>query len=146
MQSVFLPDHIPVNNYELIVLPGPAKLECVTISGLEEEIEMIELPDRTRASGGNVKPFSFTISHPKHHIIEDAFMEQWFQSATQPILPGYKRPGSLIIRSVSNLIIRTFNMIGMWPSKRTTPDLDMNNEGELYVTEWEINCDRIIPI
>ncbi len=146
MKSVLLPDHIPVNNYKLIVVGGPPFLEFITIDGLEEELETVDLPDRTKASGGNTKPVEFTVTHPIHHIIEDEFLELWFQEGQDPVLPTYKKAASLIVTSISGLNFKTYNLIGLFISKRKTADLDMANEGELNVTEWTFNVDRIIAL
>jgi len=146
MKQVLLPDHIPVNNYSLIVVGGPPKLEFTEVSGLEEELETVDLPDRTTASGGNTKPVEFTVMHPKHHTIEDLFLEAWFAEGQDPVLPTYKKPATLLVRSISRLNTRSYNMIGLYVSKRKTADLAMENEGELNVTEWTMKCDRIIPV
>lgn len=146
MKQVLLPDHIPVNNYSLIVVGGPPLLEFITVDGLEEELETVDLPDRTKASGGNTKPVEFTATHPKHHTIEDAFLELWFLEGQDPVSPLYKKAATLVIQSISRINTRTYNLIGLFVSKRKTADLDMANEGELNVTEWTFMCDRIIPV
>jgi len=145
MKMTLLPDHIPVNNYSLIVV-GLPPIQFITIDGLEEELDTVDLPDRTKASGGNTKAVEWTATHAKHHTIEDAYLEAWFLESQDPVLPTYKKPATLLVNSISRLNTRSFNLIGMFPSKRKTADLDMNNEGELNVNEWTFNCDRVIPI
>lgn len=145
MKMVLLPDHIPVNNFDLIVVGGPPTIQFITIDGLEEELDTVDLPDRTKASGGNTKPIEFTATHPKHHTIEDAFLELWFSEGQDPVLPTYKKAATLLVNSISSLNVRSYNLIGMFPSKRKTADLDMANEGELNVTEWTFNVDLPIP-
>lgn len=144
MKQVLLPDHIPVNNFELIVVGAPP-LKFITIDGLEEELDTVDLPDRTKASGGATKAIEFTATHPKHHTVEDAFLEAWFLEATLA-LPTYKKPGTLLIKSISSIQVRTFSVVGLFPSKRKTADLDMANEGELNVTEWTFMGDLVIPV
>jgi hypothetical protein len=145
MKGIILPDHIPVNSYEMIVLGAPP-LTFITVDGLEEELETTELPDRTVASGGNTKATEFTAQHPKHHLIEDAFLESWFLMSQDPVNPLYKRAATLLVSSISRIQTRSYNMIGIFPSKRKTANLEMKNEGELNVTEWTFKCDRIIPV
>jgi hypothetical protein len=146
MKGIILPDHIPVNNYQMIVVGGPPIITFTSIDGLEEELETVDLPDRTVASGGNTKSMEFTAQHPKHHTVEDAFLESWFLMSQDPVLPVYKKAATLLIQSISRLQTRTYNLIGLFPSKRKTADLEMNNEGELNVTEWTFKCDRLIPV
>ena len=143
MKMTLQPDHIPVNNYELIVLGAPP-LQFVTIDGLEEELDVVDLPDRTKASGGATKAIEFTATHPKHHAVEDAFLETWFQEA-QLVAPTYKKAGTLVVRAISNLTVRSYSIMGLFPTKRKTADLDMNNEGELFLTEWTFSGDLVIP-
>jgi hypothetical protein len=143
---VLLPDHIPVNQFDLIVVGGPPKIEFITIDGLEEELDTVDLPDRTKATGGATKPVEFVATHPKHHTIEDAFLELWFSEGQDPVLPTYKKAATLLVNSISSLNIRSYNLIGLFPSKRKTADLDMANEGELNATEWTFMTDLIIPL
>lgn len=134
MKEVLLPDHIPVNNFELIVVGAPP-LKFVTLDGFDEEVDTTDLPDRTVASGGATKSIEFTATHPKHHAVEDAFLEAWFVES-KLALPSYKKPATLLIKSISSLQFKTFSLIWMFPSKRKTADLDIANEGELNVNEW----------
>lgn len=142
MKMVLAPDHIPVNSYELIVVGAPP-LRFTSIGGLEEELETVDLPDRTTASGGNKKPVEFDCMHPKHHAVEDAFLEFWFEEA-ELCFPTYKKPVTLIVRSISGLQVRTYNLIGVYPTKRKTPDLEMKNEGDLFETTWTFKGDLVI--
>lgn len=144
MKGLILPDHIPLNRYQLLVVGGPP-LIFTSIDGLEEELETVDLPDRTVASGGNTKSFEFVAMHPKHHTGEDDYLEEWFEQS-QIVLPTYKRAATLLVETISGIQVRSYNLIGLFPSKRKTPDLEMNNEGELFETEWTFKGDRIIPI
>ena len=50
MKGIIKPDHIPVNNFDLLVA-GLIDLTAVEVSGIEDTLQTIDLPDRTRASG-----------------------------------------------------------------------------------------------
>jgi len=143
MKNILLPDHIPVNNFELIVVGSPGPIRFVTISGLEQELETVDLPDRTKASGGNLKAVEFTASHPKHHVVEDLFLEAWLAEG-KLVSPKYKKAGNLLVNSISGLVTRSYTLLNLFVSKRATPDLDMANEGELHLTEWTFMADDII--
>ena len=145
MKMVLLPDHIPVNNFDLIVVGGPPVLQFVTIDGFDWELDTVDLPDRTKASGGATKAIEFMATHPKHHVVEDVFLQAWFTEA-QLGLPTYKKPASLLNNSISGLQVRTWNLIGMFPTKQKTADLDIGNEGEMNVTEWTFVADLPIPV
>jgi len=145
MKGMILPDHIPVNNYELIVVGGPPILTFVTFDGIPEELETVDLPDRTVASGGNTKSFETAATHPTHHAVENAYLEAWFLAAQNGV-PGYKRAATLLKKSVSGLVTKSYNLIGMFPSMRETADQEMENEGDLDVTAWTFKGDRIIVL
>ncbi len=145
IKGVLQADHIAVNNYQLLVLGLPALLP-VEISGLEDELETTVLPDRTRATGGGRGPSEFTIMLPEHHRVEQAAMEVWFRESQDPVLPTYKKPASLIAKSISNNTIVTRTLVGCFPTKRTTPDRELENEGEMANVEWTISVDDIVPV
>ena len=146
MKGVLKEDHIAVNNYVLLIPPLGVTLIPTEISGLEEELEVAELPDRTKASGGNTKATEFTMKIAMHHVLEMASMEAWFAMAQDPVMPAYKYAGVLIHKSISGGITRTYELSGMFPTKRTLPDLEMANEGEMAVAEWTISVDQLTPL
>jgi hypothetical protein len=145
MKGAIQADHMPVNKYELLML-GMPPLTPTEISGIEDELQTTELPDRTRASGGNRGPTEFTMMLPMHHLVEQAAMEVWFRSSQDPVLPTYKIVGTLIHKSISGETLRTYSLVGAFPSKRVLPDLEMANEGEMAAVEWTISVDDILPI
>jgi len=145
MKGVIQSDHIPVNKYELRVL-GMPPLVLTEISGIEDELETADLPDRTVASGGNRKASEFTMMQPMHHTVEVAAMELWFRESQDPVSPTYKKIGTLIRTSISggNSVSRT--LVGIFPKKRTDPDMEMANEGEMAQIEWTMSLDDVEPI
>lgn len=145
MKGVLQPDHIPLNKYELRIRDLPS-ITFITISGLEEELETTDLPDRTAASGGDTKPVEFTGTMPLHHLTEMQAMEEWFQDSQDPVAPNYKKTGTLVLTSITGLVRKTFLILGMFPCKRKTGDLEMANEGELHVVEWTFKGDDILSI
>lgn len=138
-------DHIPKNLYELIIIPMPS-IHIVGISGIEEELETVVLPDRTNVTGGNTKPGEFTMRTILHHGVEQLLLEEWFKEAQDPPLPFYKRDGTLIMSSISGGNSRSFSLTGMFLSKRSLPDLEMANEGDMVEVTWTVKYDEIHPI
>jgi len=145
MKGTIKPDHIGVNNYSLKVL-GLLELTAVKISGLEDELESVALPDRTNASGGNRKSTSFEMEIPAHHKEEIAIMEIWFRESQDPVLPTYKKPAVLKHLSLSKASSLDYTLVGLFPMKRMLPDLDMANEGDMAVVKWSMSVDDILPI
>jgi len=145
MKGDIRPDHIPINKWDLLVL-GMPRFTITEQSGIEEELETTDLPDKTRASGGNSMPVEFTAKMSMHHLEEQAAMELWFASCKDPVSPLYKKNATLIHKSISGIVLKTYSLIGLFPTKRVLPDLDKANEGELATVEWTFSADLPLPI
>jgi hypothetical protein len=139
------PDHIPVNKFQLLVV-GQPRIRFVNIAGLEEELQTVDLPDRTKASGGNTNPVEFTATTMAHHTLEQAAIEAWYKEGQDPVQETYKKVGTLIMQSLSGGKVRTFSLVGLFVNKRVTPELDMANEGEPALIEWTFMADQMLPI
>ncbi len=137
--------HIAANNYELL-FPTLPRLTPVSIGGLEEELDTVELPDRTKASGGDTRAVETDIAIPAHHHIEIAAMEAWFREGQDPVTPTYKKVGSLVIKShVTGALPRTFALFGVFVTKRATPDLEKGGDGEEVDYTYTLSIDRVLP-
>ena len=145
MKGAVQPNHIPVNNYELIVI-GLPKILFTTLSGLEEETEAVDLPDRTKASGGNSKPVEFTGMTFEHHTVELAALELWRLEAKGNVSPLYKKIGTLVKRGIDGNVVTTRTIIGLWITKRKDADLDLANEGEPAMVEWSFSGDEVLSV
>ncbi len=145
MKGEIQPDHMPVNKFQFRVA-GLIDLKPVTVSGLEEELNVADLPDRTRASGGTKNAGECEIGIPEHHTVEMAACELWFKEGQDPVLPTYKKACTLVRQSISGLKTRNYTLVGCFIRKRVTPDLDKANEGEMGVVMWTVSWDDIIPL
>ena len=145
MKGDIQPDHIPVNKFQLIVV-GLPPIHFTQLSGIEEELDVTDLPDRTKATGGNTQPVEFTAMTPLHHTVERAALEAWFQEGQDPVSPTYQKAASLIHSSIGGGSLATFSLIGLFISKRKLPDLDTANEGEMAVVEWTFNANDLLPV
>lgn len=144
MKGAILPDHMPVNKYQLLVL-GMPPLTFTEISGIEDELQTVDLPDRTVASGGNRTSVEFTGKLPAHHMGEQGAMEAWYMQAQDPVSPDYKKTATLVLQSNSGLVVKSYSLMGVFPSKRATPDLEMAAEGEAAMIEWTFKADDVMP-
>lgn len=145
MKGELQKDHIPVNKYVLQVI-GLIPIKATEISGIEEELETAELPDRTVASGGNTKATEFSMMTPMHHLSEQAALEVWWQESKDPVSPTYKKPCTLTMTSISGNKSRGYTLTGVFPKQRNLPDLEMANEGEMATVEWIMSVDSILPL
>jgi hypothetical protein len=140
LKGLIQPDHIPVNKFKLKPV-GLVDIVFITMSGLEKELEMADMPDRTRESGGNTKAGTFTATTAEHHEAEMTALNLWFLANQDPVQPLAKIPCTLEKFSISGNIVTTIALTGVQIEKRAGADLDMANEGELAVVEWTFSFD-----
>ena len=107
------PDHIPNNKYELNIV-GLPPITFVKVSGLENEVAGVELPDRTMATGGQRGTSESTVEVPNHHSVDVATMELWYEEGVDPVSPFYKKAGVLVQISGSGIVRRSWSLTGVW--------------------------------
>lgn len=146
MKHVLLPDHIPTNKYALAVAQLGADITFTSVGALEREIDKVELPDRTAASGGRTKPIEFEVKVPAHHLDEIAIMDKWIEDGQDPVDPNYKRTGTLSMISISGLGRYVGTLVGLWAQKDATPELEMNSEGDMAEKTYTMCCDDFLPV
>ena len=144
MQGLIQPNHIPVNNFLLQVIGLPS-ITFTQVDGLEEELEVVQLPDRTKASGGNTLPIEFSAQVPAHHDTEVLALEAWYKEGQDPVSPTYKKVGLLIMKDQGGNTKRTYTLTGMFPMKRATPELDIENAGDIAMHTWTFSVDDVQP-
>lgn len=146
LKGIIREGHIPVNKY-LLSFPGMPPLTVTKLGGLEEELETAEMPDRTIQSNGQTKATELTIELPMHHTSEIAAMEIWYVSSKDPVLPGYKKDGTLTHLSVSAVGSPVvYALSGAFPKMRKTPEMDMANDSDAAVIEYTLSVDDVQPI
>ena len=138
-------DHIPVNNYTLII-NGLPPITFTSVGSLEQEIEWVELPDKTQASTGRTKPGEVEVKLPAHHLTDYAAMETWALEGQDPITPGYKKSGNLKFYSGTLLKQLNVTIIGVFICKGATPEGEMANEGEEADLTYTLKWDRLFGI
>jgi hypothetical protein len=140
LKFVIQPDHITVNNYRLLV-SGLPPITFVSVGSLEKELDCVDLPDRTQASTGRTKPGEVEVKVPAHHLTEVAAMAEWIQESSDPVSPTYKKTATLVSYSGTGLIQQTLTLIGLFAYKDVTPDLEMDNDGDMadrtYTLKWD---------
>lgn len=147
MKGVLEDDHIPVNKFRLLVLGTIAPIfTVVSATGVEEELETQELPDRTTVSMGRTGPLDFSVTIPMHHRLEQSAMELWFTESRDPILPTYKKPAVLTHYSISGGSTVSYVFTDLYPYKRGLPSLEMGSEGALAVVTWHLKASIMIPL
>lgn len=142
MKGILSPNHIPLNKYKLFVV-GLVPLTPVTIGEIEEELQTVDLPDRTRASGGYTSPTSTEVGIAMSEHAQMFAMEAWFADCQGSVAANYKKSATLIYEPIGVGISRIYQLHGVFPQSRGTPAVAMENEGELAVVSWTLSIDSI---
>lgn len=143
MKHVIEEDHIRVNKYRIDVV-GLPDITATSVGSIERETDSVDLPDRTTASGGRVKPGELEIAVPAHHTQEIAAMDSWREEAHDPVSPTYKKAASTTMLSGTTINQMTKNLVGVWLSKDGTPDLEMGDDGEMAVIKYTMKWDNVL--
>lgn len=144
MKGVIQSNHIPKNNYELQV-NGLPPITFTEVGDISEVIDKVDLPDRTRASGGTKQAGDFPVMVPSHHDVEVAAMESWYKEGQDPVAPTYKKSGTLLKKGLDGTVIRSYIFSGLWVSERNMTAMSLENEGEMDAIEYLLNFDDILP-
>jgi len=139
------PDHMPANKFKLIIV-GLPNLTPTTVSEATDETTEAILPDGSVVSGGKTGPIELTVTIPRHHAVEIQAMDRWKGESEDPISPTYRKTGTLITFTGTGLEFKTESLINVWCRNRSTPALDMENDGELTVNSYVLRLDRMIPV
>jgi len=145
MRGVLQPDHIPKNKFEFSVL-GIIPITFTSVKGLEEKLDSVELPDKTRASGGRTGPSEIKCMLPAHHTAEFLALEAWFREGKDPVSPTYKKPATLNFPSISGQGGRSLSLIGVFITNRVMPDFEMKDSGEMAEIEYTFSIDELVVL
>jgi hypothetical protein len=145
MKGQILEGHIGVNHYEMKVL-GLIPFTFTNISGLTSETTVVELPDRTQASGGEEMVGEFTAQMPAHHEAEVAALDIWLQEGRDPVLPTYKKAATIISKDIHGAAKLTHGASGLWISKKETPELSMENDGDMAIVTYTFKYDSLVRL
>jgi hypothetical protein len=147
MKSVLQPEHVARNRYEMIVLGMPS-FTFTKLTGIEQALDVVDLPDRTKASGGRAQAGTMGAAIPAHHTLEYAAMLAWIEDAKAPVGENYKKTATIILKPIGNSVAktRTITVLGVWPSKKAISDQEMDNDGEMTELEVDLNFDDMLPV
>lgn len=144
IKNVIKENRVQVNKFALTIQPGVGTPQFVSITGLEEELDSSELPDRTVRSSGRKKPMEFEVVLPAHHDLEVLAMEAWYEMGQDPILPGYLKLGILKLYDGLGVPRRVRTLTNLWAKKRVESDLELEDEGAMAVITWTLSCDEML--
>jgi hypothetical protein len=116
----------------------------VEVSGIEQELETVELPDKTVVTSGRLGVTEFTIKMPAHESTAMAAMDAWWKLCygTNTTL-GYKKDATLTLLDTYGDSKSTWAISGLFPTKRSLPELNAASEGEMAMAEWTFKADDV---
>lgn len=142
MKGQILPGHIGVNKYQLKVA-GLLDVLFTEISEIASETTVVELPDRTQASGGEETVGTFTAVIPSHHTTEVTLLDVWLAEGRDPVLPTYKKAATLIELNVHGEAKLSHALTGLWISQKQLSAKELGNDGEMATITYTFNYDSV---
>jgi hypothetical protein len=137
-------NHIPLNKFELIIA-GLVQITLTTTDDIEAALAVVEMPDKTKRSGGQTGAVEFTGTIPMHHDVEIAALELWFKQGQDPVQSGYLKAGSLVFYR-NDGTPRPFEFVNLWISSRKIPGGDMKSDGEAAMLTYKFQADEVLPV
>jgi len=133
-----------ISNKYLIEIDGIPPFYSRKAGPFEKEVSAADAPDDTKHSGGRAMPGEATIETPIHHTPEFFALDSWFV-ACQFGAPGYKKAGAVHYCAANGAIIRSFELSGVWITKRALPEGDRTSD-DLGFATWTLSFDDVNTI
>ena len=114
--------------------------------GAEQEVGSTDLPDKTKASGGQPEPFDIECELPLHHSSEVEAIEEWYDQGKDPVSPLYKKTATMLYKAQDDTVVKALSYMGAWISKLKYPDGEMENSGDMGVLVVTISVDDYAPL
>ena len=136
--------YIPNNKFTLSIPElGVGDLKIIEVSGIEQELETVELPDKTVATSGRAGIVEFTIKIPAHEDGAIAALDRWFMQCRGTVATDYKKDGTLALQNTYGDAVSSWAISGMFPMKRTLPEMNAAGAGDLSMSEWAFKADDV---
>jgi hypothetical protein len=144
IKGVIKENRVQTNKFTALIQPGVGQVLFTAMSGLEEELDAVELPDRTMRSGGRKKTIEFDATQPMHHDIEVLSMEAWYRECQDPVSPLHLKIMTLILWDQQGLPRRRVTLFNVWVKKRVHSDLELEGDGEMGTITWTLQADELM--
>lgn len=138
-------NHIQMNKFMAQIAPGVGQILFTNIGEIEEELDMVDLPDRTSRSGGRKKQIEFEVTQPAHHETEVAAMEAWFADCQDPVAPDHLKVMTIVKFDQQDAPRRTLTLNNCTCFKKAESEMDLDNDGEMSTIVWTIKADENLP-
>lgn len=143
VKGEILPGAAPRSKFR-VIFAGLPPFYASKFTGLESELEVLELPDRTRQSAGNTKASTADVAGMVHHTIEAAAWDGWWVQS-QAGVAGYKRAGTVEVLGPDDVPVAFYALAGVFPTKWMLGDLDKTSTDSVEIT-YSLSVDSVIKI
>jgi len=135
-----------VTSQYTLSLPLIGDINATEIGAIKREVELADMPDRTRQSTGNEKPIDTTIKTLIHHTEEMLAMEALYL-ATRTGTAGYKVEGTtLSLNGADEVKVRGYLLLGFIIHGMEIPDLKAGDQGSPVEVTWSVSLDGVEPL
>jgi len=121
---------------KFVLFAGTARLEPVTISGIQDEYVAVERPDRTRRVSDQRVPFDFTMTFKVRDRVALAFLRTW-RSTREHI------DCTLILQTEDREEVGTLQLLKVCPRMWSITDLSVSEDATEVTKELTFTCDGV---
>ena len=116
-------------------------LLVVSVSGLDETLQVIEFPDGTAASGGRTDPSETTVVVAQHTKASITFFDAWWEMCKDPVPPSAYKNATVTGNSSSGNESATTTMISVFIKSRKGADYSLEDGTTMTVVEYTLSVD-----
>lgn len=140
LKGVIPKDIIAGNKFTLAI--DNVEIVAVSVSGIEETLQVAELPDGTKASGGRTEASEMTIVIPQHLTASKLVMDAWWQAGIDPVVPAAYKNITVTGTSSSGAIVSTDTLIGVFVTNRKSADYALEDGTTMTTLEYTCSVDN----
>lgn len=141
LKGVIPKDIIAANKFTVAV--DNVEILAVSVSGPDESLQTVELPDGTAASGGRTDPSESTIVIPQHATEAKLFMDTWWNSCKDPVQPTAYKNVTVIGTSSTGAQSATDTWIGAFIKGRKSAEYSLEDGTTMTVLEYSVSIDDV---
>lgn len=139
LKGVIPKDIIAANKFTLAI--DNVEIVAVSVSGIEENLQVAELPDGTKASGGRTEASETTIVIPQHVTQSRQVMDLWWQSCKDPVQPDAYKNITVTGTSSTGANTSVSTLIGVFITSRKSADYALEDGSTMTVIEYTCSVD-----
>jgi len=138
-----LPGHPIIPARFVLSFETKEDITFTSISGLEQEIDAAESPDRTAHSTGIAKNVTLTVKCASHDDASISAMYEWYDECWGNVSEGYKKTGTLAFEDNRGIARKVYYLEGAWLKKFADDEAQMEESSKIHETEFSVSVDIV---